>query len=127
MKCSSCNNHGFYMYRDEQPEHPLLVPRYICERCRGERFSYLPLIKVMGHHGKWPRRVLNAWQNYQAVALELTFHHSDNIGMTEWDITLPSWPWRWVCWLQGHQPYGHHAPNNDRCVICKKFLERRHP
>lgn len=71
---------------------------------------------IMGHNGSpRARKLLRRWQQYEAMALEITFHHPDDEGMTELEFTLPSWPWRWVCWLQGHSDssYGY-------CVICKK-------
>lgn len=72
---------------------------------------------VLGHRG-WPqRRLLRAWQGWEAMALECTFYHPDDEGATSFEVSLPSWPWRWVCWLQGHSDstYGY-------CVICRKTL-----
>lgn len=76
---------------------------------------------IMGHHGKHPRRLLKLWQQYEAMALEITFHHPDDTGQTEWELELPAWPWRLACWIQGHtdSTYGY-------CVICrKKFVGGR--
>lgn len=80
---------------------------------------------IMGHHGNWPRRLLRLWQQYEAVGIEITVHHPDDVGMTEWEITLPSQAWRWVCWLQGHRPYDARIPQDNYCLICKKILEER--
>jgi hypothetical protein len=71
---------------------------------------------VLGHHGTWPRRLLKAWQGWEAMALNVTFFHPDDEGETEREFELPSWPWRWVCWLQGHRE------NYGECVICRKGL-----
>jgi hypothetical protein len=77
------------------------------------------MMQIMGHRGKWPRRLLRLWQQYKAMALEVTFHHPDDSSETTWEVSLPSWPWRWVCRLQGHSDstYGE-------CVICRKALPR---
>jgi hypothetical protein len=72
---------------------------------------------VMDHKRRWPRRVLRLWQQYEAMALECTFYHPDDHGETSFEVSLPAWPWRWVCRLQGHSDntYGE-------CVVCKRPL-----
>jgi hypothetical protein len=74
--------------------------------------------QIMGHRGKWPRRLLRLWQRYEAVALEVTYFHSDDHGESSFEIGLPSWPWRWVCWIEGHadSTYGE-------CCVCRKALK----
>jgi hypothetical protein len=73
----------------------------------------------MGHHGKWPRRLLRLWQGWEAMALVVTFFHPDDASESEWEIRLPHWPWHWVCWLSGHadSTYGY-------CLVCRKVLPR---
>lgn len=78
--------------------------------------------RLMDHRGKWPRRLLRKWQQWEAMAVEVTFHHPDDEGQSEWEMELPSWPWRPVCWLQGHQPYDPHYPRDNYCIICRKNL-----
>jgi hypothetical protein len=75
---------------------------------------------VMAHAGVWPRRILRLWQQYEAMALEVTFHHPDDRSESTFEVSLPAWPWRWVCWIQGHSDntYGE-------CVVCKARLSRR--
>lgn len=77
---------------------------------------------LMGHRGNLSRRLLRAWQCWEAVALECTVHHPDDKSETTFELELPSWPWRWVCWLQGHRPYDARIPQDNYCVICRKVL-----
>jgi hypothetical protein len=69
--------------------------------------------QVMGHHGKWPRRLLRFWQEWDGTAIEV---YTETGG--PWEITLPTWPWRWVCWISGHadSSYGY-------CCVCRKTLK----
>lgn len=79
-------------------------------------------IEIMSHRGKWPRRLLRLWQRWEAVGWAFTYHHSDDIGTSEWEFELPSWPWRWVCWLQGHRPYDASIPKDNYCIICRSQM-----
>jgi hypothetical protein len=81
---------------------------------------------LMSHHGKWPSRLLRKWQQYEAMGLEITFHHPDDRSATTLEIELPSWPWRWVCWLQGHHPYDPRSRKDNYCIICRKHLGDPH-
>lgn len=76
---------------------------------------------IMSHHRKWPRKLLRFWQQYEAMALEVTFHHPNDTSQTEWEIRLPHWPWRMVCWIQGHHPYGNYG-KDQYCIICHQDL-----
>jgi hypothetical protein len=72
---------------------------------------------LMAHDGGWRSRLLRIWQQYEAIALECTFHHPDDKGETSFELSLPAWPWRWVCLLAGHSDNTYGG-----CVICRKAL-----
>jgi hypothetical protein len=74
--------------------------------------------QIMGHHGKLPRKLLRLWQEYQGISVEV---YTETKG--PWEFEPPCWPFRWVCWIQGHQSYDPTIPKDNYCVVCRKTLK----
>lgn len=74
--------------------------------------------KIMGHYGGWRSKLLRAWQEWEGSYIEIA---TESWGPRAFE--LPSWAWRWVCWIQGHQPYDSTPGSKDHyCIVCRKHL-----
>jgi hypothetical protein len=72
-------------------------------------------MKIMGHYGGWRSKLLRLWQEWDGFNVEI---NTETRG--PWEFELPHWPWRWVCLIQGHEPWGD--PRNHYCIVCRKDL-----
>lgn len=52
--CETCDGRGFFMYREGQPEHFILNPRYTCAKCRtAELFAFLQRYQTWPAWRRW--------------------------------------------------------------------------